>query len=203
MSSNKIDMKFTKGLFSILLVATLMTVFELSFYITLVAPTVKKDVKNLLGKFSNENLNLELTGLFDTFIYRENKIIIDVNTGSYIIIVVEILFLFAFLAYLYMRIQRETRKAYYITYLNRITSSNSNQIDQNPGTFKIKENFHFVPVDMYPTIVTVLITVIVLMCFQIIFFNFGRHFHYTGRHGLEEVEARIIQNLRKSNLLMT
>jgi hypothetical protein len=184
------DTKFTKGLFSILLISTLMTIFELIFYIVLVGPTVKEAVRSLLNNFSKKNLTPELEGLFDTFIYREYTIVSEISIGSYIIIVVEILFLFAFLAYLYMRIQRETRKTYYIRYLNKIAHLKSYET-------RDKKEFRFIPVDIYPVLVTVIITVTILMSFQIVFFYFGRNFYYTGRLGLEEVEAKLIENLRK------
>lgn len=102
--------RLLKGIFTILLIATIVTIFELLFYLFVVEPIVKTQINQLISALTVHKLDNKIEKFLDIIIERENALISSINTGSYIIIIVEILLLSSTLFYIYLLIQRLCRK---------------------------------------------------------------------------------------------
>ena len=102
MESNKV--RLYTGFFSIILIAMLMTVFELIFYIYIVNPNVTFFIGQLLENQPQEPVEDRLENLIIVLKNRERALINEINIGAYIIIVVEIVFMLTLLAFVYMKI---------------------------------------------------------------------------------------------------
>jgi hypothetical protein len=93
--------KLYNGIFSVFLVAVIMAIFELIFFVSIVSYTVKLSIKSLLDYTVCEVHSVEqMTAVIDVLNEREYKLISDVNTGSYLFIVMEIVLFMILLIYL-------------------------------------------------------------------------------------------------------
>jgi hypothetical protein len=90
-----------RGIFSIILVNTIVTTFNLIFYIFVVYPTIQEAVKNSLVSSNSNNSENKLYKIIDVLKKREYDLIYKVNEGSYGIIVIIILLLICVLLYIY------------------------------------------------------------------------------------------------------
>lgn len=188
------NVKFLRGLFSIILIATLMTVFELVFYVYIVAPTADGAVRTMLSNFKrpipDNPINTEVDNLFTVMIKRDKKTLSEINKSSYIIIGMEIVAMFLFLSYLYIKI------------IN--VESENNRTLPSITSLRLITNYDILLKDSYissikPSIFTAFLTVLLLIPFQLLFFFFGQDYGYIGQNGLAEVENLVIQEL-KNNL---
>ena len=170
-------LRFLKGLFSIFTTATLITIFELVFYIFILEPTSKEAINKLLASLGQEiiehdqyyeELNDDIYNLMNVFIIREKKIVYDSMLTSYILILLEIMVLFLILCYLYLKINRYSR------FEDHFSNENS--------SIKIP-------------VISSALTISLLIPFQILFFYFGKEYSYIGKYGLEEIQGRVIKNL--------
>lgn len=94
-----------KGIFSILLINTLVTIFNLIFYIFVVYPTIQEAVKNsLVSPNSGDDKNNGVYKIIGILKQREYKLMENVNEGSYGIIIIIILLLVCVLLYIYKSI---------------------------------------------------------------------------------------------------
>jgi hypothetical protein len=158
-----------KGFFSISLIATIMTIFELLFFIYVVKPNTIHAITELLESQDQKEIDSRLTGIIETFKARENILINDINIGSYIIIIVMVCFMVSLLSYIYMRI---------------LVNTNSQVL--SPRNFSTGEVLLF-NISLKNTIGSSLVVIIILINFQIFFFYFGQKFHYMGKYGTDEV----------------
>jgi hypothetical protein len=176
---NNLDEKirFLKGVFQILLIATIISIFEIFFYIFIVKPTLLIAVNGLLiGIIQEPQSELEIPiKILDILIDNESKLSDDINMGSYMFIVIEILLLIAILCYVYLKILQLSRRKQDINIENDISNDNN----------------------LISTILSATIVTIILMGFQVFFFFFGRNFYYMGKYGIIEIESHFITNLKK------
>ncbi len=90
-----------KGIFSILIVNTIVTVFNLVFYIFVVYPTIQEAVKKSLISQGTSDSNSKLYKIINIIKNREYELIGKANGGSYGIITIIILLMVCILLYIY------------------------------------------------------------------------------------------------------
>lgn len=180
--SNLAHIDGKRGIFSILLTATALTVFEIIFFYKIVAPSVDKAMNKQLEKLAEKtanDINLKSQGnpefnrlffndniraLVNTFAKREENLVKKINfytkaTGA-LIIGLLMLVLYS----LYGSIGRESSSL-------------------------------FVPMGLGVPTVTALFTVAALIGFQILFYFFGKQFKYPGTFGNEELFNVLLSSL--------
>ena len=104
--SIKQSIRLRKGIFGIFLIATIITLFELLFYIYIISPLVKVELNNLINVIAKNRLDPKLGVFINILIKREKNTINDLNNGSYAIIIVEILLMCSLLVYIYIGIKK-------------------------------------------------------------------------------------------------
>lgn len=82
-----------KGILEILSIATIMTIFELPFYIFIVKPNIKLAIDSLIETMPDGNLDKRIEHLLIVLKERENIYIYDIDFGSYLLIIIEIILL--------------------------------------------------------------------------------------------------------------
>jgi uncharacterized membrane protein (DUF485 family) len=155
---NKI--RLHKGIFTILLINIIVTIFILTFFVKIINPTIVSAVKGSLRGGNSHNTNSKLFEIINVLKKREYKLIDKNNSGTYYIIAMEILGLFCFLLYVYKR----------ILILNKDTR-------------------------FMDTFIIAGITIMFLLGFQLIFFNFGLSYQYMGKYGSDEALYRFVNNI--------
>jgi len=101
--------KLYSGLFSIVLIYVVMTIFELIFFIFVVCPVITDNIRSLMKSYTYENetvLNFEPSPLVVTKVLnnREYRLINNFNFANYLIIIILILLLTSLLFYLYLKV---------------------------------------------------------------------------------------------------
>lgn len=115
------NIRFYKGLFSIVLIATLMTIFELFFYIFIVNPNVIFFVNQLIETQPQKEVDERLENLLIVLKEREYNLINEINIGAYIVIIIEIVLMLSFLSFIYMKLlnkheEFQMRDVYYSSF---------------------------------------------------------------------------------------
>lgn len=191
--------KLLRGLYSILLVSLLMTIFEIVFYKLIIDPQTIRAVKNLLNSLSwdatfytiaayhRNNANgsvwqspmslvaadkLDLLSPFLlTTAQREEKLIAKLNLYAYVTASFMIFFLIAALFYVH------TRLVY------------------------VEGHKHVMQVfgdDFGAALLTSVFTVLCLASFQILFYFFGTNFNFIGSKGAIELQNAFNNMLRRN-----
>ncbi len=101
--------KLFSGLFSIVLIYVVMTIFELVFFIFIVCPVITNNIHELLdfylvGNNGTTQLDKNILLIADILNKREYKLINKLNFNSYLIIIILIFLLISCLGYLYVKI---------------------------------------------------------------------------------------------------
>jgi len=162
-----------KGLFSVTLIAVIMTIFELIFYIYIINPNIDFFIKELLQSQKQGVVDTRLDHLLSVLKMREKTLINDVTFGSYMTIVVEIFFMLSFLAYIYMKILSIIELPDTSSETSGITTFR--QLAKDPNIKDI--------------VVSSLSVIFILISFQTMFFYFGLNYYYIGRFGVEEIKV--------------
>jgi len=181
-----------RGIFSIVLIATVLTIFEIIFFYMVVAPGVDASMNSQLDKIgknlvqgSNEKalklqkkhtvadaiipeindtvFNENIRGIFATFSEREKLLTDKINWYTKATGVLIILILMTVLYLLYSSIKSEV----------------------GAGNIGLKN----------PTY-TALFTVTILIAFQILFFNFSQVYKFPGTFGTEELTNVMIEAVK-------
>ena len=185
--------KLLRGLFSILLVSLLMTLFELAFYRIVIDPETTKAVRGILNSMENGFYDLltkeesrkfvkpetiqmaREVNLVDSFLLtsaeREEMLIERVNLYAYLTASFMVFILFGALYYIHAHL------------------------------LFVRSRRHILAVfgDNYgAAIITAFMTVILLASFQYLFYLFGAQFRFVGRNGLEELQNTFNNSLRKN-----
>ena len=163
--------RFILGIFGLLFISDIMTIFELVFYINIVEPVINNNINGLLNSLTN-NIKLNnhiknLDNIMNVFILREEELIYKINFGSYLVIIFEIIIITCILCYIYLYIKSMSKN------------------------FKLEEHFK-------PVIISSLFVIFVLIFFQILFFNFSLRYEYIGKYGLDEIKAKIIKKIQSN-----
>ncbi len=103
--------KLYSGLFSLGLIYTFMTTFELIFFIFIVRPVITYNIHNLLNSYTDKStvtkqINFDPSPMLIASIMnnREYILIDQLNFNSYLIIIIIIILLISLLVYLYTKI---------------------------------------------------------------------------------------------------
>ncbi len=160
-----------KGIFSVLLITLIITIFELVFYIYLVYPTILDAIKQI----SPTTVNSTFLNILNK---REHFYINKLRMCTYYIIIAEIITIFCLMCYVYARIYYA--KALYSRHIHAWSEGLSNDI--NIVYFK-------------DVIIASSLTIFLLVCFQVFFFFFGINFQYMGTYGKDEIIYRFFNNL--------
>ncbi|VBB18001.1 hypothetical protein YASMINEVIRUS_464 [Yasminevirus sp. GU-2018] len=192
------SIKGKKGLFTIVLTATVLTIFEILFFYNIVVPSVedemnaniKKVSKQIAHDINERNKNIQKQtrvtdvvvaqgtklvfndtnkGILQTMAEREKILTDDINNYTMYTGVVIVLLLATILYFLW-------------------TSVKSAEISADSG-----DNTDMT--DMTDATMTALFTVGVLIAFQILFYFYGRHYKYPGTSGNEELLWVIISSI--------
>lgn len=186
--------KLLRGLYSILLVSLLMTLFELAFYRIVIDPETTKAVRGILNSMENgfydiltkeesskfvkpETIQMAReVNLVDSFLLtsaeREEKLIERVNLYAYLTASFMVFILMGALYYVHSHLLFVRSRRHVLTVFG-----------DNYGA----------------AIVTALLTVILLASFQYLFYLFGAQFRFVGRNGLEELQ-NTFNNALRTNL---
>jgi uncharacterized membrane protein len=198
---NLFSIKGKKGMFSIILTATILTIFEIVFFYNIVAPNVNNQMDNTLKKIGQqiaEKINTstnklkkqnvladimisEGTGLvinnvndnvLMTSAEREHKLVTKINNYTMYTGVIIIIVLLILLYLLWNSIKSDPRLGNII-------------------------NITFVEdSDMTESVLTAIFTVVILISFQILFYFFGQQFKYPGSMGNDELLNEIIDSIQ-------
>ena len=164
------DPVFLRGLFYITLVAIVITIFELVFFITFIGPKETSSIHNYFNNFiknveSSKNhigdANNGLNNYIDVFIDREKILDDKINNDAVSFIILEVIILCIVLYMIYNKLYRVTS-----------TSIHGH--------------------DLGPVIITSVITVSILALFQINMYLFGKDYSYAGS---DEIENLIYEQL--------
>lgn len=187
--------KFLRGVFSILLVSFLMSIFELGFYMFIIEPQTKLAAQSIVGIVEKEAYNQTKQKLrqatpqemyrwsllalllqnspvesyMATSEVREAELIKDINTYAYLTGAVVLLVLLFLLIYVYDKLSL---------------------IQLRTKTETFGDNYKV-------AIFTAMITVGMLVSFQVLFYFFGNEFLYVGMLGNEELKYHFNNSLRK------
>ena len=174
-----------RGLFSIVLTATVLTSFEIVFFYLVVAPGVIKSMDNGIDDLTdvtqeailtsdfinkikkNNGLNMfryaltsdQFINIFNTFDYRESKLTKKINSYTKKTGMIIIMMLILIMIRIYNALGKE-------------------------------------PLTLEP-VFSALLTVIILILFQGYFYFFGQKFKYPGSYGSEELLSLIAKKLEK------
>ena len=192
------DLDLIVGFYTILVVSLVMTVFEIFFYYFIVfqdsrnavrkavadAVNIAPYIGEISGSFvaSDSNASSFLTTYnpielvirrisiaFWTLGVQEAEMITESNTAHILLGAT----LIPLLVLLVLVVNRKMRKM---------------AVAKGPGVYKTK---------MKVIGLSVLVTVLMLVPFQYLFYLFGSDFYFTGREGIEEVENALYTSLRK------
>jgi hypothetical protein len=101
--------KLYSGLFSIFLIYTIMTVFELIFFAFVVCPVITDSIHQLMDSYSDKTtvpviFNTNPVDIIVILNQREYQLINSFNFNSYLVVIILVLLLASLLFYLYMKI---------------------------------------------------------------------------------------------------
>ena len=154
------DPTFIKGIFVLIFVAFLLTIFEMVFFKTIIEPLEKfyilkflsnlKNIKSLVNKLKPPDPYLKILQK------KEEDLNNMINLQNMLFIVILIVFLFFILIYLFIRLKKISRK--------------------RPDIGGIGSS-----------ILSGLITIFVIGLFQILMFNFGRSFKYATSNEIQNM----------------
>lgn len=200
-----------KGIFSILLIATILTIFEIVFFYKIIAPSINDtmnsnledvskqlyaNIKNLKYEKKKENKE-EISKILDTLNNRNNINIIEGEFKS-------LAFNDKIKAILNTFSDREKNLTNHINKYTMLSglllltilivlmvliwkNIKTNKIDINENT------------NMSTSIKTALFTVSMLISFQILFFFFGKKYYYPGSLGDEELTTILLKKINIKN----
>lgn len=186
--------KGKKGIFTILLTATILTIFEMVFFYQIVVPTVEHEMDSNIESISRKiaaNINEKNEavqkknvladiavsqstsvvfndisgGVLKTFAKREKELIDDINRYTIYTGVVLLVTMAILLYFIFYSIRTDVRLDL------------DDTIDDD---------------NMAEAALTALFTVGVLIAFQILFYFFGRQYKYPGTLGSEELTWEVI-----------
>lgn len=186
--------KLLRGVFSILLVSLLMTIFETGFYMKIIEPQTRAAVKDIVSMmqshayYQTKNelskqtwyspitfMNPENVDMADAFLdtnkERERLLINKINQYAYITASFMVFILFMGLVMIHSR----------LSYIQ-----------------KGSHNFEVFGADYYAAIITAVLTVVLLASFQVLFFFFGKQFKFLGTKGTEELRFKFNNFMRKN-----
>lgn len=182
--------KVLRGIFSIVLVSLLMTLFETVFYKIVVEPQTKRAAQYILylveqqtyyttknqvngASWFSPNTHTPMDSYLKTTMIREEDMIDRINMYAYITASFMILFLIFVLVFIH------------------------NKLSYIEGTSGIP-SLHVFDANYKSAVITAIITVVFLASFQVIFYFFGMEFLMVGRNGKEELIFLFNNALRKN-----
>lgn len=155
---------FLRGLFSILLVAMFLAIFELTFYCTIAVPQINEQIDKLSNSFNLSTPPL----LFDSVTRVTKGIAVNdqenanyTNSLKIAIMVIFICIIFLLLTWTYTSLRRHTQGTKYKT-------------------------------DISPVFVSSIMTIILIIGFQIFMFFFSKKYKYASK---EELELYFVNSL--------
>ena len=186
--------KLLRGVFSILLVSLLMTVFETGFYIKIIEPQTRAATKGIVRMMQSQAyyqtknelanqawyspitfMNPDNVDMADAFLEtnkeREALLIKRINQYAYITASFMVFILFVALVMVHSRLS---------------------YIQKGSHAFEsFGANYH-------AAIMTSFLTVVLLASFQVLFFFFGKQFKFIGTKGNEELHFTFNNFMRKN-----
>ncbi len=202
---------FLRGLFSITLIAILLTVFEIVFYVAVAVPQIQTSLKRYFPEERGESLKkLETSSEFNSTTggFQFCQLPVDDPNASEFCTLRNDPTDLTFKGFFNVLDKRETERMkdsnitsivimslfvllliIFLSFLYERLKSRSHLIYT-----KLKEpkRTHLVPV-----VITSLITILFICAFQFFFFLFGLEFLYTGTLGEQEIENVVITEIRE------
>lgn len=99
--------KIIKGVCSVILIAFIITIFELLFYIYIVNPNIILSVNKLLNQLNQKQIDDRLEAILIILKEREKLLIDNNNFTTYIVIITEIFGISLILYMLYMKLKNK------------------------------------------------------------------------------------------------
>lgn len=229
-NSNQIDKIYTntifiRGIFYILFVASIITLFELVFFTVIIVPQQTQEINVFIKELSKNYKNIIFREIYksdenydpiieyykkESEIYvlvameRENNLILKINNDSIGFITLEIIALFVIMTYIYMHLLYITKINYFSKKYKSteiIVSEQTDPENPSPPVSPAPETIETVETNesIIPTVISAILTIMVLAFFQIFMYNFAKKFKYTGAYGLEEI-LYIVQNKLRTEI---
>ena len=203
------SIKGKKGVFTILMTATVLIIFEIIFFYKIVAPNVENEMKHnikivardMASTINEKNKTIQnkspiadvviaqttdivfsdvSKGVLKTLENREKILIDDINNYTIYTGVILVLTMAIFLFIIWNSIQTDT----------------SVETGTTVETGSDKGDHH--NTDMTTATLTAMMTVGVLIGFQVLFYFFGKEYRYPGTKGKEELAWEIISSIDTS-----
>ena len=169
-----------KGIFSLVAITCIVSFFYLIFYIFIVSPEIISALKGIVSE-SQQTPNGYFMNITNILKAREQALINQINIGSYCIIGCEICIMLCILGYLYEKMSYTS--AVNLRHLETWSEGVNNEIRY---------------ANLKDIVNSTLITIFMIICFQIFFYKFGTNYKYIGSYGDDEIINIFLQTYIRS-----
>jgi len=201
------DVIFWDGIFYVVFVSFIMTIFELVFFSIIIFPNQTYQmigyIKNI-HKINSQGGDISSTlsiyreilsklnynsSLYEVLKEREDILINEINGDAISYISIEIFMLLFVLIFLFFT-RKHVNNVHNIYY---IINNNNSRSENNSNSYEFNRN------DMSAVFISSFCTILFLIFFQISMYNYAKQFKYIGANGSEEI-FNLINNKILANI---
>lgn len=182
--------KLYSGFFSVILISTIMAIFEIIFFAYIVCPVITTNIYKLMESYKSKNeikfeIDPDPVMIIQILNLREYQLINNFNQNNYLIIVIFIIFLISLLLYLYNKINIieissnvSSESNLEMSHLEESVNSEQSVQHLSLGTNVTNNSSKYIY--LKNAIWCAFFTILCLIVYQIFFYNYGLEFKYIG-----------------------